>query len=163
MATVDVSSGIGDGTHPSRWASVKVPYLVEVEVDFAAAVTAKGSALAQGDVIQALDLPDGTMILAAGVEVTEVMAGTSTDLTLDIGITGGDVDAFVDGFDFDGASLGAYAINGVNEPVILSADDTVDILLTTMTGSLTGGKLRLFAVVIDTNAKAAPGLAALGS
>lgn len=163
MATIDLSSGIGDSAHPSAWANVKTPYFVETEIDFAAAVTAKGSALAQADVIQALDIPAGTVILMGGVQVTEAMAGTSTDTTLDVGITGGDVDNLVDGFDFDGASLSDYAVTGVNEPVVVSADDTIDILIATQTGTITGGKLRVFALLVDIVEKNAPGLAALGS
>lgn len=163
MATIDLATLAGT-TAPSRWSGgVRTPYMVEVEVDLAAAVTAKGSALAQGDVIQAVDLPAGTMILAGGIEVTSAMTGTSTDATIDVGVTGGDVDNLVDGFDLDAASAGDFASTGVNEPVIVSAADTVDILIATQTGTITGGKVRVFVICQDVSAKNAPGLAALAS
>jgi allophanate hydrolase subunit 2 len=163
MATVDMATLAGT-TYPSRWSGgVRTPYMVEVEVDLAEVVTAKGSAIAQGDVIEVIDLPAGTMILAGGVQVTEAMTGTSTDATIDVGVTGGDVDNLVDGLDLDGAAAGAYAATGVNEPVIVASADTIDILVVTQTGSITGGKVRVFAVLLDVSAKSTPGLAALGS
>ena len=42
-----------------------------------------------------IDVPADTMIVAGVLEVLE--ARGNTDITLDIGITGGDVDCFVDG------------------------------------------------------------------
>jgi hypothetical protein len=57
MATVDMATLAGT-TYPSRWSGgVRTPYMVEVEVDLAEVVTAKGSAIAQGDVIEVIDLP----------------------------------------------------------------------------------------------------------
>lgn len=162
MATIDMANLAGT-TKPSHWAGVKTPFLVEVEVDLAEVVTTKGSAIAQDDVIQVIDLAPGTMILAGGVQVTEAMTGTSTDATIDVGVTGGDVDNLVDGFDLDAAAVGDYASTGVNEPVIVAAADTIDILVATQTGTITGGKVRVFALLVDVTKKAAPGLAALGS
>ena len=126
------------------------PYMVQNIVDFAEAVTTKGTALAQGDVIQALSIPAQSLILSGGLQVLTARVGTTTDLTLDVGFTGGDVDAFVDGYDFDAAAVGAHATTVVaNFPQHLVAADTVDILLTTMTGTLTGGKVRLWAWIAE--------------
>ena len=164
MATVTMTTAGAAGCHPSRNSNVKVPYLVEVEVDFAEATTEKGSALAQADVIQVISVPANTMILAGGACVKTAMTGASTDLTLDIGITGGDVDNLVDGFAFDGVAAGVYAtVVGVNEPVFVTTADTIDILIATQTSTFTGGVLRVFALLCDVSDATAPGIAAVGS
>jgi len=126
-------------------------YRVWREIDLAAAATAKGSALAAADVIEALRLPAGVQILAAGAQKTAAMTGTSTDLTFDIGITGVDADIYVDGWDFDAAAVGSYGTPaGVQTPaLILSASDTIDILFATQTGTVTGGKVMVWAVIVD--------------
>ena len=146
MATIDLAGG------GAAYKTVgRVPYTVQKEVDFAAAVTAKGSALAQADVIQALDLPANAWILCAGAKVTEAHAGTSTDLTLDIGLTGGNTDFVADGFDFDAASVGDETAPVVAElPLKVGASaDTIDILLATMTGTTTGGKIIVWATIVE--------------
>ena len=138
---------LGDNTtSPARGMSGRgrQPYFIQHELNFATAVTDKGTALAANDVIPGLTIPANTVILHAGFEVTEAHAGTSTDVELDFGITGGDLDNFVDGFDFDAASVGAYA------PVIVGGtSDTIDIEIQAMTGTTTGGKIRMFAVCMD--------------
>jgi hypothetical protein len=129
-------------------------YSIWQEIDLAAAVTAKGSALAQGDVIEALRIPADSAILFVWAEKTAAHTGTSTDLTFDIGITGGDVDNYVDGWDFDAAVVGTYGTPiGVQEPVILASADTIDILFATQTGTVTGGKLVVGAQVVDLTRK----------
>ena len=124
------------------------PYMVQATLDFAQAVTDKGTALAAADVIPVLTIPANTAILGAGMEVTEAHAGTSTDTAFDLGIGGGA--NFVDGFDFDGASVGDYAFKAGQTPVLIGGtSDTIDIEIQAMTGTTTGGKLRMFAVCMD--------------
>ena len=164
MATVDMTSGTA-GFVTSDSYSAK-PYFVERYVDLADVVTAKGSAIAQGDVIQVLDIPAGSYVLAGGFEVISEMTGTSTDATVDMGVTGGDVDMFVDGFDLDGASAGDFSAvpaATVGSKVFSSTDDTVDLLVVTQTGTITGGELRVFALMLDVNGRSKPGLATAGS
>jgi len=145
MATVEIAPAAHGLGNPNR-----KPYLVQNTLDFAAAVTSKGSALAQGDIIQALSIPAKTIILTCGAEVMSAMTGTSTDLTLDIGFTGGNTDFLADGFDFDGAAVGAFTSPIVAElPLFNLSADTLDILLATQTGTLTGGKLRVWVVLMD--------------
>ena len=165
MATIDLATRSGTA-RPSLFKAVGSPYVVEVTVDLADAVTAKGSALAANDVIEALDLPAGTVVLSAGMRVDEAMTGTSTDATVDFGITGGDVDKFVDGFDIDGASVGDYApiAAGAASAQLVTADDTADILIVTQTGTLLTGKLSVWAVLVDvTDKNSNPGRAMIGS
>lgn len=131
-------------------------YKIWREVDLAAAATAKGSALAAADVIEVLRLPAGVQVLAAGAQKTTAMTGTSTDLTFDIGITGVDADIYVDGWDFDAAAVGSYATPaGVQTPaLVLATSDTIDILIATQTGTVTGGKVMVWAVVVDVTVEA---------
>jgi len=166
MATIDLATRAGTGVgFVGRSGNVRVPYLIGKEIDLAAAVTAKGSALAQSDVIEALDLPANCMILAGGAKKVSAMTGTSTDLTIDIGITGGDVDNIVDGWDFDGAAVDSYATPlGVQEPVVVTTADTLDLLLVTQTGTVLTGKIWVYAVVVDLRGEDYnPGIAALQS
>ena len=125
-------------------------YYVQNEIDFAAAVTAKGTALAAADIIEALTIPANTMIVSAGMECTAIHTGTSTDCALDLGVTGGDPDAFVDAFDFDAAAAGAYAVPAAPGCAIVgSAADTLDILIQAQTGTTLTGKMRVFAWLAD--------------
>ncbi|QIG73094.1 hypothetical protein EVB99_103 [Rhizobium phage RHph_N3_19] len=129
--------------------NANMAYRVWREIDLAAAATAKGSALAAADVIEALRLPAGTFIVNAGAQKTAAMTGTSTDLTFDIG-TAVDADQYVDGWDFDAAAVGSYATPlGVQLGQTLAASDTIDITIATQTGTLTGGKVLVWALVVD--------------
>jgi len=131
------------------------PYYIQHELNFATAVTDKGTALAANDVIPGLTIPANTVILHAGFEVTEAHAGTSTDTDFDFGITGGDLDNFVDGFDFDGASVGDFAASAEGGPVMVGASDTLDLEIQAMTGTTTGGSLRMFAILVDCTSQSA--------
>ena len=144
---------LGDNTtSPARGVSARgrQPYMIQHELNFATAASDKGTALAANDVIPGLTIPANTLILSAGLEVTAAHAGTSTDTDFDFGITGGDLDNFVDGFDFDGASVGDYAFKAGQTPVLIGGTaDTIDIEIQAMTGTTTGGKVRMFAVVMN--------------
>lgn len=163
MATIDLATNLGSGLHMANTGTT-VPYLTSVDIDLAEAVTTKGSALAQADVIESLDIPATSVILSAGLEIITAMGGTSTDATIDLGITGGDVDNFVDGFDLDGASAGDYAPTPTaTAAVVVATADTLDILIVTQTGTILTGVIRVWAVVVDVDAPDRPGRAALQS
>lgn len=149
MATVTtLAGGSVDGFTAGR-----MPYFKEVLIDFAAAATAKGSALAAADVIEAISVPANTMILNAGLEVITVAGGESSDNALDLG-TGVDVDVFVDGFDLDAAAAGAYAQNAAAfQPIIVGTADTIDVLIQAATTAPTSGVIRVFAVLMDIDAR----------
>lgn len=158
MATIDLSNGLGGAPRPVR-SLTNMPYFVEKTIDFAAAATAKGSALAAADVIEVIDVPAGTMVLNAGLQVITVATGESNDTTVDLGITGVDADCFVDGFDLDAAAANAYAQNAAAfQPLIVGAADTIDVLIATATTAPTGGSVRVWAVMCDIGAKPAPGI-----
>ena len=146
MATVALANAARGNSARGRQ-----PYLIQNEINFATAASSKGTALAASDVITALTIPANTMIMTAGFEVTEAHAGTSTDTAFDFGVTGGDVDNFVDGFDFDGASANAYAPTPAAYAAVTvgGTADTIDLLLQAMTGTTLTGKIRCFATLMD--------------
>ena len=79
MATIDRTiNGGGTVGHPSRMPS---PYVVTSQVHD----TADGGT--GGDVIQLVDVPADTMIVAGALEVLE--ARGNSQITLDVGVTGG--------------------------------------------------------------------------
>ena len=145
MATVNLTIA-ARGNHPRG----RKPYMIQNTIDLAVATTSKGTALAASDVYQCLSIPASSVILHAGLQVVTVMTGTSTDTGYDLGITGGDVDNFVDGFDADGASAGDYAPTpAAYAPVMVGAADTLDILVAAQTGTSLTGKIRVFATLMD--------------
>ena len=89
MATIDRTPNGGTIGHP---ANVARPYVVTSQVHD----TADGGT--GGDIIQLIDVPADTMIVAGVLEVLE--ARGNSQITLDVGITGGDVDCFIDGSAF---------------------------------------------------------------
>ena len=152
MATISIAAGATAGRTAGS-----VPYLVDVVVDFAAAATEKGEALAAADVIECISVPTNTCILNAGLEVITAAGGESNDTTYDLGITGVDADVFVDGFDGDAAAAGAYAQNAAAfQPVVIGATaDTIDLLIATATTAPTSGKVRVWAVLMNVDSRIA--------
>ena len=122
MATYNRTvTGGGTVGHPSNAA---VPYVVTSPVWD----TADGGT--GGDVVQLIDVPADTMIVSGCLEVLEARGNGQT--TVDIGVTGGDVDCFVDGSvvaagftPFLEAAVGA---SGANARILTSAD-TIDALI----------------------------------
>jgi len=145
MATVNLTTAASGNTPRGR-----KPYIIQNTIDLAVATTSKGTALASADVYQCLNIPAESVILHAGMEVTALLTGTSSDTGYDLGITGGDVDNFVDGFDADGAAAGDYApTSAAYAPVMVGAADTLDILVAAQTGTTLTGKVRVFATLMD--------------
>jgi len=146
MALGDNTTSVSRG----NTARGRQPYLIQADLNFATAASDKGTALAANDVIPGLTIPANTLIISAGFEVTTAHSGTSTDTDFDFGITGGDLDNFVDGFDFDGASVGDYGFKAGQTPVLIGGtSDTIDVELQAMTGTTTGGVIRMFAVCMN--------------
>lgn len=126
-------------------------YYVQNLIDFADAATEKGSALAAADVIEAIAVPAGTMIINAGIEVITAAGGESSDNALDLGVTGIDADVFADGFDLDAAAAGAYSQNpAAFQPIVIGATaDTIDVLIQAATTAPTSGVIRVWAILCD--------------
>ena len=155
MATITtLSNAVGAGTHPSR--SIRpMPYVVENTISLAAAVTAKGSALAATDVIEALQIPAQSIVLAAGYEITSAVTGSCT---VSLGVTGVSAAAYVAAFAVTGSlAVGDYATSAsAGFPIVTKAADTLDLLLVTETTTLSAGSIRVFAVLVDAQDKTGP-------
>jgi hypothetical protein len=125
------------------------PYMVENTIDIVATTVDPSSA----DVVQAITIPAGTKIMAAGVEVVEsATMNTGTDATVTLGAA--DADEYVTAFDIDGAADGAYAPSAtVAADVVLASADTLDLTFAGTGASFTAGKLRVYAVMMDVSSQ----------
>ena len=135
MATYNVTGAGGTTGHPSNG---RTPYLVENTIDVSAVNGDSGTA--DGDILQCLDIPAETLIMDAGVEVITAL---SSSATIDLGITGGDPDRYVDG---DTNATGFSTLTATAR-VIVSSADTLDALIAGAASS--AGKIRVFAVLCD--------------
>ena len=127
------------------------PYLIQNTLDIAAQIVINGADYAAGDTETMLNVPKGTVILSAGVEVVTSASGTAA--TVDLGFTGGVADKYVDGLDIIGASDGDFGSSPAAEAaqiMVATAADTIDLLFVTE-DALTAGKLRVWAVCMDVN------------
>ena len=155
MATITtLSNAVGSGLQPVR--SVRnVPYMVENTISLAAAVTAKGSALAAADVIEALQIPAQSIVIAAGFEVTGAVTGSCT---VSLGVTGVTAAAYVSAFGVTSSlAVGDYATPATaGYPIVTKAADTLDLLLVTETTTLSAGSIRVFALIVDAQDRVGP-------
>ena len=135
MATYNVTGVGGTTGHPSNG---RTPYLVENTIDVSAVNSDAGSA--NGDILYAIDIPAETLIMEAGIEVITAL---SSSATMDLGITGGDVDNFVDG---DTNATGYATLTATARLVVASAN-TLDVL--TAGAASSAGKIRVWAVMCD--------------
>ena len=143
MATYNrTATGGGTAGHP---ANASVPYVVTSPVWD----TADGGT--GGDVVQLIDVPEDTMIVSGVLEVLE--ARGNSQITMDIGFTGGDVDCFVDGSacaaGFTPFLEAAAGASGSNARMLTSAD-TIDALI--LDGGSTGEsalRFRIHVVLVD--------------
>jgi hypothetical protein len=155
MATITtLSNAIGSATNPSR-SLRNQPYMVENTINWASAVTAKGSALAAADVIEALQIPAQSIVLAAGFEVLTAATGSCT---VSLGVTGVTAAAYVSAFAVtSSATAGTYATPATaGYPIVSQSADTLDLLLVTETTTLSAGSIRVFAVLIDASDRVGP-------
>ena len=138
MAAYD-KTGAGGVNRPSRAnPGVRTPYLVENTIDISEINYSAGTVA--NDTVGAIDIPAETLIMEAGIEV---LTACSTSVTMDLGITGGDVDIYVDG---DTNATGYSATTATARHVAASAD-TLDIIM--LSASSTAGKVRVWAVLCD--------------
>jgi hypothetical protein len=141
MATYNYTSSTG-GTvgHPSNAA---VPYVITSQVVDAV----DNTSLAGGDVIQLLDIPADTMIIGGCIETLE--ASGNAQVTFDVGFTGGDIDALVDG-GVSNAAAGVQFNLAAAGNNITTAADTLDLLVLDAGSSATAAwRFRAHVVVVD--------------
>ena len=130
MATYDVTGPSNAGVRPGRYnAGVRTPYMVENTIDVSAINSDAGSA--QNDVLQCIDVPAETLVMAAGAEV---LTACSSSVVIDIGTTGSsagflDPDAFVDAYDATGATYAPRDVADAAPMLITKTADTIDALM----------------------------------
>ena len=115
---------------------------------------AKGARLYEAEVtlptasgtVTAVSIPANSLVLSAGVVMTQACAG-STAHVADLSIGSADI---VTAIDLQAGSVGSI-ITEAAVPQGTTADDTIDVV-STVTGTGTAGKARVWAVVIDMTA-----------
>ena len=140
LATTNTNHG------PTYGVSSRVkPYLVEQTINFA-----DQNIDANGSTIECVDIPANCICLFAGIEVTTALTNTASDATVDMGLSGGDADSWVDGFDIDGASAGTYAtvLVATANPQVVDAATPMKLTFAGTAGTISAGVLRVFAVVM---------------
>ena len=100
-------------------------------------------------------LPAGGVVTGAAVfEITD-FAGTSTNLTLDVGTTSADPDEYIDALDLDGLTKAAYntgdvLVNTAAGYAINNTASAVNIVLEpNFTGTVTGGEWAICLTILD--------------
>ena len=139
MATVSKVTG-GTSGHPS---TRRKPYWVEKTIDNSLFDPANC------DIIQALNVPAETLVIAAGLEV---LTASSSSVTMDLGITGStaghnDPDCWVDGYDATGTGHAPMDATDAAAMLIVKTADTIDILIGGAQD--TAGKVRVWALMCD--------------
>ena len=139
MATQSKAIG-GTTGHPS---TRRKPYYVENTIDNSLFDPAAG------DVIQCLNVPIESLVMAAGLEV---LTASDSSVVFDLGITGStaghhDPDAFVDAYDATGTGHAPMDATDAAAMLIVKTADTIDILTAGATD--TAGKVRVWAVLCD--------------
>ena len=145
----------GSAQHSANTAKM---YLMEVDLDFAAITTARAAAsltaFSTGDSLAVLQIPAKTYIVAVGIDVT---TADGTASTVDLGYTGGDVDAWIDGHDANAVgSAGPSHVLTEGTPNVEighsfgryhATADTIDLLM--LTAPQDASVMRVWAICID--------------
>ena len=124
------------------------PYLVQNTLDIAAQIVVNDADYATGDTETMLNIPKGTAVLSAGIEVMTSGTGAAT---VDLGFKGGVVDKYVDGLNIVTAADGTYAPTPAGEAaqiIVTTSDDTIDLTFASE-NALTAGVLRVWAICMD--------------
>lgn len=152
MATIPmVPSGILTG-YPGR-DYIKSVGVISTKLNFADALTAKGSAIAASDLFRIVKLPQHSILIGGSVFVEEVPSSGSLDCTIDIGWSGS-ADVIVDGVSLFTSGIAAVGTNGnlvLTGGVRLGAvtDQSVDVKIATLSGTLSSGIIRVDLIVAD--------------
>jgi hypothetical protein len=161
MATYNLTNGTVAGTTKEVAGTYpdvrKQAYMIEEVLDIPALIKAGAfTAAGTGDIFELLTVPAGTFVVAAGAEVLSAFNGTTP--VVDIDFAGGDdivdgASVATTGYLAAGTNGGANATSQTTFTQLVTTADTIDVTLT-VTGSVTTGKLRVYAVVVDLNSVA---------
>jgi hypothetical protein len=140
MPTYNLTKGSATTPVMSVGTTNRSMVFVENVLDISKMVSDAG--VAAGDVVQMLDIPAETDVWMCGMEVITALTGTSPDI--DLGITGTDVDEWVDGND---GTAGYATQTAWQLPIRFASTDTIDLLFNT--NAATAGVIRVFAWLAD--------------
>ena len=157
MATYDLTSSSTLGVESNSIAAMpsarntNVVRTIETYVDFDALVAA-GITFAVDDVINALEVSAGSLVINAGVEV---MKATNSSVTINVGFGG--TDDIVDGGDTTSTGYLAAGTNGQTNTIVgssastytqfISTTDTIDVVF--KVAAPTTGRIRIYATIAD--------------
>jgi len=129
----------------------RMPYFVQASINIATATVEKGSALAAGDIFEAISVPANTLVLQAGMQYTTALDGSAAGVTFNLGFsdTHGAVDTFVAVHDGDAAAAGDYATPTDDSNILVETADTIDLELQAISTTPVSGIIRIFAVLMD--------------
>jgi hypothetical protein len=145
MTTFTDSLGFNKGTAAFPANTTEISKF-EVKIDLAAVIAARlaagATALAAADVLEAIPLPAGSVVLSAGCQVLEAET-TNTTGTYSVGY-GGATTAYTNALANN--ALG-YGITNLANPTVFASADTIDVLFNTAVG--TNGVINVFAFVAN--------------
>jgi hypothetical protein len=157
MATYDLTASSTAGVSANSIAALpdarNSTYLVEKILDVGKLVSAGlFSAITSGDIFQVLEIPGGSIVIAAGAEVLTAFNGTTPTVDIDFGagddiVDGGDVTAT--GYLASGTNGAANTVGGSTYVDFVATTDTIDVLVTAGASDVSSGVLRVYAVVCD--------------
>tara|TARA_B100000787_G_C16032378_1_gene223350 strand:+ start:69 stop:566 length:498 start_codon:yes stop_codon:yes gene_type:complete len=129
----------------------RMPYFVQSSINLATATTEKGSALAAGDIFEAISVPANTLVLQAGMQYDTALDSSAAGVTFNLGFsdTHGAVDTFVAVHDGDAATAGDYATPTDDSNILVETADTIDLELQAISTTPVSGIIRIFAVMMD--------------
>ena len=135
MTTFDFTiSGGGTVGHPAH---ALRPYIVQSKIFDSA-----DENLADGDIVQMIDLPDNSIVLGGCLDVME--AGGSS-LTFDVG-TAADIDVFCDGVDGNADAIYNFLPKAAGINIVIAADA---IQVKALGAACTAGRFRVIALIAD--------------
>tara|TARA_R110000772_G_scaffold7493_1_gene25477 strand:- start:432 stop:947 length:516 start_codon:yes stop_codon:yes gene_type:complete len=154
MATFDLTAGSTFSTEAANSIAAlpesrRPAYLVEAILDLS---KIDNYTNANGDIFQVLEIPAGTLVLAAGAEVLTVFDGSTPTVDIDFAagddiVDGGDVTSL--GYLASGTNGGANVTSATTWVQLVTTTDTIDVKLIAASADVTVGKLRVYAIAID--------------
>ena len=138
-----IATMVVDSNGAKPWAGIEKHYVLEGTFDFSVAA----NNAAQNDTVTLFEVAADQLCTGVSVKVTTVEDGTAT---IDIGLTGGTVDLFINGADIEVET--SYKSGDIPEAVIaagghlFTAADTIDMLCL---NALDSAVLEIKAFMID--------------
>lgn len=116
-----------------------------VNINFDAIATATGTALAHSDTYQVMPINAGETVIMCGFDIKTVATGAAD---MDVGLTGGDTDGFIDGIEANDASPTVVAAPfGLLSGTTFATADTLDVLEKSGAASLAGCVCTFWALI----------------